>query len=304
MVANGVAHCCPMMNSKCSLLRFAKSQFLNKDSSGFQSAILPSKLPAIRKPLRTLLSKLRNHFLFVQLHVLCGEHVFPSPIGPLMDERVGTILESNIRLRRADFDCMRLHVVESTMPYDILQRRIRDFDVQKLSDPLDLAAQVSLQIVKVHKEQVGQVSRRVPAANRLPERQCDRVLLVICEDVKEVLSGIRWWFQQSRSHTPGSVVHQLIEQRRGMVHMIVQAPERISAVARYEDILCFRAEDEVLEWQVRFDEAAVLLRFQHADYGFQRNGAEVEPGRCRVDGSFFGALEDELRDDLLHPGCA
>lgn len=86
-----------------------------------------------------------------------------------------------------------------------------------------------------------------------------------------------------------------------MVHVIVQAPEGISAVTGHEHVFRLWVEDEIFEGQVRFDETAVLLRFQHPDYRLQRNGTEVEPGRCRVNGSFFGALEDELRDDLLHP---
>jgi len=260
-----------------------------------------SEFPTICKPLRTFLSKLPNRFLFVQLHIICAEHIFPPPITAFVNEGIGAIFESIFRLWRADFDRMSLHVVESTMLRDLIQRRVADFDVQELCDPLDLATQVGLQVVEVDKEQVRQVSRRVPAPNCPPKRQSDRFLLVVLENVKEVLPGVRWRLQQGRSYTAGSVVDQLIEQRRGMVHVIVQAPERISAITRHEDIFCLRAEDKVLKGQVRFDEAAVLLRFQHPNHGFQGNGTEVEPGRCYIDGSFFGALEHELRDDLLHP---
>ena len=197
---------------------------------------------------------------------------------------------------------MSLHVVESTMLCDLVQRRLVGLDVQELCNPLDLAAQVGLQIVEVDEEQVGQVSRSVPAANRLPERQSDRVLLVVLENVKEVLSGIGRRLQQGGSHAAGRVVDQLIEHRRGVIHVIVQAPERISTITRHEDIFRLWAVDEILEGQVRFDEAPVLLRFQEPSYGFQRNGTEVQPGGRHVHGDFFGALEDELRDDLLQPG--
>ena len=90
-----------------------------------------------------------------------------------------------------------------------------------------------------------------------------------------------------------------------MVHVIVQAPDRIAAVTSHEDILCLRAEDDILERRVCLDETAMFLRFEHSERGFWRNDTEVKPGRRDVNGSFFfGALEDELRDDLLHPGCA
>lgn len=190
--------------------RTEKSQFWRTDSSTLK-AILPSVLPTIRKPSRTFLSKLCNRFLFVQLHVFCAEHIFPPAVAPFIDESISAILESIFRLWRADFDRMSLHVVESTMLRDLVQHRVADFYVQELCNSHDLAAQVGFQIVEVDKEQVGQVSRRVPAPNCPPKRQSDRFSLVVLENVKEVLPGVRWRFQQSGSHASGCVVNQLVE---------------------------------------------------------------------------------------------
>ena len=83
--------------------------------------------------------------------------------------------------------------------------------------------------------------------------------------------------------------------------MIVQAPNRISAVASHEYVFCLWAEDEVFEWAVRLEKTPMFLRLEYIECDFWRHNAQVEPGRCHVDGAFFGALEDELRDDLLGP---
>ena len=85
------------------------------------------------------------------------------------------------------------------------------------------------------------------------------------------------------------------------MHVIMQAPERVSAVAGDEDVFGLWAEYDVLKLRMRLKEAAVFLRLEHL---FSRPfwyRSKVKPRRCHVDRCFFITEEDELGDDLLRP---
>jgi hypothetical protein len=264
-------------------------------------------LPTLRKPPSTVLSKLLDGLLFIQPHIISNEHISPPPVGPLVNESGSATLKNHLDLLRTHLLRMRLHILKRTPFHNPIQPSPINLNIQKLCNPLDFTAQIRLQIIIMYNEHIRQFPHPIPPTNRLPNRQRhNRLVIFVLENVQKIPPRIRIWSVKRTPHTPRRLVDQLIEHWRSVEHMVMQAPNRISAIPRHKNIFRLRAEDEVLERRVGFDEAAVFLRFELREGRFEGGQAHVDPRGSRVEmwDWVVNVEEDELGDDLLHPGGA
>src|ERR687898_2645579 len=103
---------------------------------------------------------------------------------------------------------------------------------------------------------------------------------------------------------PGRVVERLVPHPVRVSVVVVHAPHHVAAVAAYVDVLRLGREDQCIQGEVRLQEPTVRLRLYHRQLYFLRRDAEVQPrGHLRY--LDLGVrTEQQLRDDLLHPGRA
>src|SRR5918994_2138382 len=102
----------------------------------------------------------------------------------------------------------------------------------------------------------------------------------------------------------GRVVERLVPYLVRVSVVVLHAPHHVAAVAAYVDVLRLGREDQGIEGEVRLQEPTVRLCLHHRQLYFLRRDAEVQPrGHLRY--LDLGVrTEQQLRDDLLHPGRA
>ena len=85
---------------------------------------------------------------------------------------------------------------------------------------------------------------------------------------------------------------------------VVKAPHHVAAIATDVDVFCLRREHQCIHRQVSFHKTPMFLRLEVGPE-LRRRQAEIDPGGYIAYRHFVGfAVEDELGDDLLHPGDA
>ncbi len=85
--------------------------------------------------------------------------------------------------------------------------------------------------------------------------------------------------------------------------VVVHAPEYITAISADIEVLCLFREHQCVYRQMSLDKATVSLCLHHLQLYFFWWNTQVHPrGHLRHFQAFF-AIEQELSNDLLHPGC-
>ena len=187
-----------------------------------------------------------------------------------------------------------------------------DLDLESSSDAPHLAFEIVLQIRVVDEDNVRSVAyfpegcemmhgRReidvrqltiVRAVDPVPEA-CERIgrrRFPVAQHLREILVP-------DRTVASG--------EQRYMVDVVLEVRPRQGNVARIApdaDVGDRRVEVQPVEWRVRLDEAAMLLRVEVGDHLADVARLHVEPGRDEIERSIEGrALKDEQRTDHLHP---
>ena len=116
---------------------------------------------------------------------------------------------------------MLLHVSKRAVLQNISSLVLRHRHIQEIRNAANLALQIRLQVVEMHQQQVRQIPRGVPAADRPPKRQRDGVILIVLDKIEEVLPRVGRRSLQSGSDSAGRIVDHAVEDRGGVVVVVV-----------------------------------------------------------------------------------
>ena len=154
----------------------------------------------------------------------------------------------------------------------------------------------------MHQQDIGQFADIPPGADIFPERP--ERLAVTGQPVAEIRRDIRVWPANRRADAAGGIVQRAIKEVIGSHVMVMQAPRHIAAIAGDIDVFGLVGKLQGIDRQVGFQEPAMRLRLDHRQLDLFRGQAQVHPRGHRAKVQPLGPTENQLAQNLLHPGGA
>ena len=248
--------------------------------------------------------------------MLVGQHTDPPSVGALVDERV----RASLPHRAAEWGDRRgvaLHGLEGASVNLSVKFGIIDGDADEVGDATHLTCEILLEVGEVHHEDVGKVLGVPPGLHVVEERPegppvlLPRVLsprrveplvehgsdrLVALLALAGFLPGGELGADEAGGLVERAVPHLVAE-----LVVVHERHERVTSVPSNVDVLLARVIVERIGRQVRLEEPAAGDGFDHALLDLTGRDAEVDPRRELTHRGGGFAVEQDLRDDLLHP---
>ena len=223
------------------------------------------------------------------------------------------ILENPPRMRQQRL-AVALHRLEPSRLDQSGHQLIRNRDVEERRDPRHFAGEVCLQVVVVHHQHVGPVSRLPPT--RLEAEvggTGEAIALVGCvaggdpavEFVSRVDGPVRIGPADGLVRESDGIQRRDHLRQEG-VGVIVPGHQRIAAVPGDVDVFYFVVDRQGVERQMRLQESAVGLRLEFGQ-GFVERPPDpnIDPDRDLArERHWLGCEKHQPADDALHPGRA
>jgi len=218
-----------------------------------------------------------------------------------MNEHLGSPVPAGAAQRNA-LRRVLFHPVKRTVFDDRIPTGLVDRNVEKTGDAAHFGRRVMLQVVEMHEQAIGQVPVLPPGAHIFPERP-ERMTVPV-HPVAPIVADVGGRRRDRRADPARRIIEQVVPELIGIRMVIVHTPDHIPAVARDIDVFRFGRINQRIERQMRLDESAVRLRREHGQFDVLGRYAQVQPGRHLRDLQTRIAVENQLCDDLLHPGRA
>mmetsp|Transcript_21572 Transcript_21572/g.27695 ORF Transcript_21572/g.27695 Transcript_21572/m.27695 type:complete len:204 (+) Transcript_21572:164-775(+) len=197
------------------------------------------------KPLGAFLAQFLLGAALIFLAILLGENIAPPAVHALVHECLWSIIPPD-STQRHGFCGMRLHIIEGAHLQHLVPLVFLNGHIKILGNAPHFAGHISLEISKVHKEHIGQVSDLPPRACILPKRPPG--IPIEPKPVQKVfLEVVSLRRQDLPPHPTRSVVHVGIIDVVGVFVMIPKAHGHVASITSNVNIFGLGRKDESVD---------------------------------------------------------